>query len=43
MHSELTRGENQTVNLIKNVRAFMITCLGMRAEMIQQVVGPEEN
>lgn len=43
VHSEVTRGENQTANLIKNVRAFRITCLGMRPEMIQQVFSPEEN
>lgn len=43
VRSEVTRGENQTANWIKNVRAFRITCLGMRPEMIQQVVGPEEN
>lgn len=43
VRSEITKGKNQAANLIKNVRASRITCSGMRPEMIQQVVSPEEN
>lgn len=43
MHSEIVGDKNQTGNLIKNVSAFRVTCLGTRPEMVIQVIGPEEN
>ena len=43
VHGKVTGEKNQAGNLIKNVKVFTMTRLGSRLEMIQHVIGPEEN
>lgn len=43
VHCEVGVYQHQAGELVRNVRAFRMTSLGMSPEIVQQVIGPEEN